>query len=121
MTEGDGLCSLQVGVAGHNGVAIALGLVSHGSDQGFDKPGDLVDLISQIHPDIQRHLIVTAAGSVELFAHISQPLGQHLLYKHMDVFAFHVNGQLAAFQIFQNTGKTFCKLLCLSRCDDALG
>ena len=68
--------------------------------------GDLIDLVFEIHSQIQRHLIVPAAGGVEHFAHIPQPLGQHLLDEHVDVLAAKVEFQRPGFQIGQNARQT---------------
>ena len=101
--EENGLRPLQVGIAGHDGGLILLRLVQNGIDKGFDQLGDFVHLAAQVHPQIQGHLVVPGAGGVELLAHISQALGQHLLHKHMDILAGKVKFQRAGIQVVQNS------------------
>ena len=93
VAEGDGLGALEVGIAGHDGGGVCLGLLGQSLDEVADEGNDLVDLVAEVHTDIQGHLVVTASGSVELLAHIPQPLGQHLLHEHMDILAGHVDGE----------------------------
>ena len=120
VTEKDGLGTLQVGVArGNKGLAL-LRLIGNGGDEGSQLLHQLFAFFPEVQPQIQCHLIVAASGGMELLAHISQPLGQHLLHEHMDVLTGHVEGQLSAVQIRQNFLQTLLKLPCLLRGDDIL-
>ena len=93
VAEGDGLGALEVGIAGHDGGGVCLGLLGQSLDEVADEGNDLGDLVAEVHTDIQSHLVVTASGGVELLAHVTQPLGQHLLHEHMDILAGHVDGK----------------------------
>ncbi len=86
MGKQDRLGPLDVRVAGHDDPEILLrarpdrllGLV-HQQD-------DVVDRVSEVQAQIQCHLVVPAPRGVELPADLSQPLGQDLLHRHVDVF-----------------------------------
>ena len=110
-----------MGIARQDGIAVLLRTVGqhrHQLGQLTDHPARAV---AQIHADIQRHLIVAAAGGVQLFAHIPQPLGQHLLHKHVNILAGHVHSQLAALQIIQNALQAVYQPAGLLVGDNALG
>ena len=116
----DGLRPLQMGVAGHDDALIIFRLRDDRPKHILYQRGDLIDLVFEIHSQVQRHLIVPAAGGVELFAHIPQPLGQHLLDEHMDVLAAKVEFQRPGFQIAQNALQPVNELPGLGLRDDAL-
>ena len=59
VAEGDGLRPLQVGVAGQDGGFVLLRLVGDGSQQLQHQRAERCDLLPQIQPQIQRHLIVS--------------------------------------------------------------
>ena len=59
VAEGDGLRPLQVGVAGQDGGFVLLRLVGDGSQQLQHQRAERCDLLSEIQPQIQRHLIVS--------------------------------------------------------------
>ena len=73
----------------------------------FDKSQYIIYLAAQIHPKVERDLVVSASCGMQLFAKISKPLGEHLLYKHMDIFGAHIKLQLAACQIVVYICKLF--------------
>ena len=120
VAEENGLCPLQVGVAGHNNGFIFLRLLHNGLDHRLHQIGNFINLASQIHPDIQSDLVVTASGGVELFAHISNTLGKHLLHKHMNIFAGWIDHQHTGVQILQNALQTVDQKICIILRDDTL-
>ena len=111
MAEGDGLRPLQMGIAGENVGLVRLGLRRERGDERLRETDDLGCLASEIHAQIERDLIVPAARGVQLFPHVADALGEHLLDKHVDVLGAHVKLQRAGIQIVQNA---------LQRVDDAL-
>ena len=52
-----------------------------------------------MQPNVQRHLIVAAAGGVQAFARVPHPAGKLLLHKGVDILRVGINGQLARFQL----------------------
>ena len=102
VAEGDGLGALQVGVARHDGIGIGFRLVGDHLPKLADKLRYLVDFIPEIHTEIQRHLVIAAAGGVELLAHIADAAGEHLLHEHMDVLARHVKGKRPRGKVIEN-------------------
>ncbi len=68
----------------------------------FTCAGNGVALLAQIHPQVERNLIVAAARGVQLFAHVAEPFGQDLLDEHVDILARGVEGQCSGVQIVQN-------------------
>ena len=109
-----------MGVAGENHGFVGLGLGNHRFQKLLYQAGDLVNFGTQIHPQVESHLVVPASGGMQLFAHIPQPLGQHLLDEHVDILAAEVKYQLAGIQILQNSLKAVDELLGLPLGDDAL-
>ena len=120
MPKADGLRALQVGVAGHNVARALLGLVAQHGDQLGDLPGKLGGGITQVQPDIQRHLIVAAAPGVQPFAGIPHAGGQRLFDKGVDILGGGVNFQRTAVQILQNRLQAFVDIVNILRGDDAL-
>ena len=55
---------------------------------------------------------------MELFSHVPDAAGEHLLHKHMDILALHIKGELAGFQVFQDIRQSVNDLLCLCLGDD---
>ena len=100
--ECDRLCALQMGISRHDGCFVAFRLVGYGGNQLFQQRRDRIDLLHQVHPQIQRHLVVPAARGVQFFSHISHTCRQHFLHKHMDILAGRVEGKRAAFQILED-------------------
>ena len=105
VAEGDGLCPLQMGVAGHDGGLVLLRLPGDGLQQSQHQCADGGDLLPQIQPQIQRHLIVSGSGGVELLAHVAQPLRQHLLHEHVDILGAGVEGKLPLVQVGHDPGQ----------------
>ena len=102
VAKGDGLRPLQMGVTGHHRMDMLLRLIAQGAQQHFDLGGDGVNFIPKIKADIQRHLIVSASGSVKTFAGIADAGCQLRLHKHMDILRCGIKGKFAAFQILQD-------------------
>ena len=121
MGKQDGLCPLQMGVAGHDDILICLCLPDNGGNDGFGQRHDLAHFVAQVKTHIQRHLIVAAACRVQFFAHITQSGGQLLLHEHMNVLAGEINGQRARFQIVQNRLQTGDQRVGLGGGDDMPG
>ena len=96
-------------IARHDGFGVLFRKIGEHMEKIADESGDFVTLISQIHSQVQRHLVVPAAGSVEFFSCVSDPLGQHLFDKHVDVLRTFVDCELPALQILQDSGKSFCQ------------
>ena len=77
--EGGRLGPLEVGVAGHHGVQMGLGLLHQDLLQIqhlADKDGNL---LLHIQTGVHRHLVISAAGGVETLARIADALGEHCL------------------------------------------
>ena len=109
VAEAHRLGPLQMRIARHDGFGVLFRKIGEHMEKIADESGDFVTLISQIHSQVQRHLVVPAAGSVEFFSCVSDPLGQHLFDKHVDVLRTFVDCELPALQILQDSGKSFCQ------------
>ena len=121
MAEGDGLGPLQMGVARHDRGLVFLRLIAYNRGEGFGQVRQRVDFIPQIHAEIQRHLIVAASRGVELFAHIPEALGQHLLDEHVDILGLHIDLQCAGAKIVQDRVQAVNERVGLILCDDPPG
>ena len=93
VAKGDGLGALQVGIARHYCPGEGFGLDADSLSQFFDLFQQALGLLSQIEPDIQRHLIVPASGGMQPFTGISQPAGQFTFHESMDILLGHVDFQ----------------------------
>ena len=83
-----------MGVGGYNQVLLALGHAEEGPLQ-FQQAGiDPVDRPTAVEPQVGRHLIVAAAGGVQLAAGIAQPVGQSRLNMQVNVFLGGGEGEL---------------------------
>ena len=117
--EEDGLGPLQVGVAGNDGVRVGLRLVGDDGDERPELRLDLAALLPEPEAKVQGHLVVAAAGGVELLAHIPQPLREDLLHEHVDVLRGGVKGELAALQVLQHAHEALRQLVPLRGAQDA--
>ena len=94
--EGDGLGPLQVGVAGHDGGLVLLRLTAENRFQLQKLAHDGGDLLPDVHAEVQRHLVVSAAGGVEPLASVADAGGEQGLHVHVDVLVvggeFHLSG-----------------------------
>ena len=118
--EGGRLGPLEVGVAGHHGVQMGLGLLHQDPLQIqhlADKDGNL---LLHIQTGVHRHLVISAAGGVETLARIADALGEHGFDVHVDVLV--VQGELHTipFDLGEDGLETVDDLLRLVLLDDAL-
>ena len=72
-------------VAGHNGGLVLLRLAAEDRLQLQQLPHDHRDLLPDVHPKVQGHLVVAAAGGVEPLAGVADPGGEQRLHIHVDV------------------------------------
>ena len=108
LSEGDGLGPLQVGVAGHDGGLVLLRLLAQNGFQLQKLVHDDGDLLPDVHPEVQGHLVVAAAGGVEPLAGVADAGGQEGLHVHVDVLVvggeFHLAGLHVRQDAFQALG-----------------
>ena len=83
--KGDGLGPLQVGVAGHDGGLVLFRLPAEHRLQLQQLGHDHRDLLPDVHPEVQGHLVVPGAGGVEPLARVPDPGGEQRLHVHVDV------------------------------------
>ena len=107
-------------VARHNAGCMLPGQIRQSFYQGFYQVTDFLTLPAQIQSQIESNLIVAAAGSVQFFPSLADALRQHLLDKHVNVLTARINCEHAAFQILQDSAKTFQQLVTLALRQDAL-
>ena len=120
MSKSGGLGTLQVGVTGHNGVQIGLGLADEDLLQIQHHGNDLGDLLLGIQAGVHGNLIVAAAAGMQALAGGADALGQHGLDVHVDVLVVQRELHLIVLNINQNGFQTGNDLLGLVGFDDAL-
>ena len=103
MGEGDGLGPLEVGVAGHDGVQVALGLAEKGFLQVQQHPHNDGNLFLDKEAEVQGHLVIPAAGGVQPLACGSDSLGQQDLHVHVDILAVLGEFHLAFLDLLQES------------------
>ena len=79
-----------------------LGLIGQRGDERLREGDDLVRLQAQVHAQVERDLIVAAAGGVQALAGVADALGEHLLDEHVDILGGRVDLQRAGFEVVQN-------------------
>ena len=100
--EEDRLGGLQVGVARHDDVEVALRLADERVDQQVEIGGDLDDLVPQVEADIQRHLVVAGAAGMEPLARLADLRGEARLDVHVDIFEGDGKVELAGLDLLQD-------------------
>ena len=113
------LGTLQMGIAGEHGFGVLFCQLHQHGTQLFHQSADLLDLVPQIQPQIQCHLIVSGTGGVQPLAHIAVTLGQLCLHEHVNVLRIGIKFQLAAVQICQNGSQPLNNGLAVLLGDDA--
>ena len=91
-----------MGVPRHNGILRCLGLLANGADKVNQKLLHLFDFIAQIQANIERNLVVTAAGSMQFFANLANARGQFCLNEHMNVLGFGIDWERTALDVIEN-------------------
>ena len=99
MGEGNGLCTLQMRIARHNGFRMLLCLFAQHCQQLLQLVTYRTYLITAIHTGIQCHLIITGACCVQSLSRIPDALGQLLLHEHMNILRCGINRKRAAFDV----------------------
>ena len=120
MGKGSGLGPLQVGVAGHDGVQIGLGLLDEHLLQVQHLLDDDGDLFLYIQAGIHGHLVVPAASGVQALARIPNALGEQGLNVHVDVLIIQGELHLVVLNVSQNGLQALNNLLGLMLLDDPL-
>ena len=118
--EGGGLSPLEVGVTGHDGLQIGLGLLDQDLFQIQNLLDDHGDLFLYVQAEVHGHLIVPAAGGVEALAVLTDALGEDGLDVHVDVLVLHGELHFAALDVLQNGLQTVDDVVGVLLRDDAL-
>ena len=113
------LRTLQMGVARQYGLGVLFCQLDQYGAQLFHQTTNFLDLVPEIQPEIQCHLVVSGTGGVQTLAHIAVALGQFCLHEHMNIFCVGVKFQLAAVQICQNGSQPLDNGLAVLLGDDA--
>ena len=91
-----------------------LGEIAQHMQKLLQKRGHRFNLIPQIHPDIQSHLIVAASCGMQPLPCIAKPRSQFRLHKHMDIFGRRINSKPSIFQIIKDFAKPHTDGVCLT-------
>ena len=100
-----------MGVAGHDGVEVLFRHIAERFHDGLAARARLFDLVGEVEAQIERHLIVAAAGGMQFLARLADAAGQFALHEGVDVLAGHVDLQLACVDVGEDA---------LKACDDSL-
>ena len=84
--EGDGLCRLKVGEAGHDRARVVQRPLGERLLQAAHLPVQIVHGVADPEAEIHRHLIIARAGGVQAPRVGTDDFGQPRLDIHMDVF-----------------------------------
>ena len=119
--KGDGLGPLEVGVAGHDGGLVLLGLAAEHRLQLQELLHDDGDLLPDVHPEVQGHLVVPGAAGVEALSRVPDPLREEGLHIHVDILVVGGEFHLSCLDISQDGLESRHDGLCVGGGDDARG
>ena len=121
MTEQYGLRTLQVRVPGHWQFRM---LVRRGLPRAERTPYEgrdyVADRFLDVHPDIERDLVVTGPGGMQPERWLSNQLEEPTLYVHVDVFKFWTPGKVLFVDLTPDPGKSIDYGLTVVMRDDLL-
>ena len=89
----DGLCALQVRVAGHRPVDVSLGGIEQDARQALDPLDRALGGLTREEGDVGGHLVVARPRGVELAADRAGDLGEPPLDRHVDVLVVGREGE----------------------------
>ena len=84
-SERRGHGDLQMGVPGHQYVAVAFAELLQAVEECLRVVGDLAQLVAQEELEVDEYLVVARTPRVDLLAHVAQPAREHQLDLRMDV------------------------------------
>ena len=119
LCKGDGLGSLEVGIAGHDRRLILLCLTAEHLLQLQDLRRDDADLGADVHTEVQRHLVVAAAGGVQSLARLADPCRQQRFHIHVDILVVGRKFHLARLDVREDVRKALDDGLRILPGDDA--
>ena len=120
LSKGDGLCSLQMGVAGHDGVFVLGSLLADGLFQSEKLGDDGGNVPTDKKAEVQRHLVIPGAAGVQAFAGLADLLGQPGFDVHVDVFLIQLEFHLALFDVQKDLPEALLDGFVVLLGDDAL-
>ena len=91
MSEGDGLSTLKMSVAGHDGVLIFLGLFGYNPEKVAKQRGNRVKLLAKIKTHVDRHLIVAASRRVQPLSRVADTLCKLKFHKAVNILGRRVD------------------------------
>ena len=95
MGKRDRLRALEMRVAGHHGVEMAMGERDQRAAQFADERDHLGQFVAQIEPQVERDLVVARARGMQLAPGRADPLGQAALDRQMDVLVGKLEAEAA--------------------------
>ena len=100
MPEGDGLGPLQMGVSAHDRVWNIRSAFAQSTSISSASSGSSVPIsAAQVQTDVERHLIVAAAGGMQALARLPNPAGELLFHKGVDILGGRIDDQLPGFEL----------------------
>ena len=120
MGKQDRLCGLQVGEAGHQRIQVRFGLVQQGIDQQVKVGCDFDNFVTQVEPDIKRHLIVARTSGVQALARLADGGRETRFDIHVDVFQADGKIELARLYLAKNCTQPVDNLFNIVKRDDPL-
>ena len=107
-------------IAGHDHVEGELGFIAQRRFERGGQLDDVLDLLFDIHAEIERDLVIAAARGMELFAGVADALGQDALDVHVDIFIVDGKFYLAVLNVGEDGGEASDNLVCFFGGDDVL-
>ncbi len=121
VSEIHGLGSLEVRVAGHRPVGMALGELVEPRHQPHGQPPRQPGVVAHVEGDVGGHLVVSRASGVQLAAERSHELGQASLDRHVNVLVVGLERERAVLDLVGHGRESLVDLIELIRVEDAGG
>ena len=102
MRQRDGLRLLHMRVSGHDGQGVLLRGVKQCAHQAFQLLNRFLRRILDIHPAVERHLIVAASAGVQALARLADALDEQGFHVHVDVLRVQRKFHLARLNVGQD-------------------
>ena len=121
VAKSDRLGTLQVRIARHDCGRVLLRLFAKHEHELLHLRGNRIAFIAQIKPEVERDLVIPAAGGMKALARIANARGELRLHKGVDILRIGINRQLPALKIRKDALQPAKNFIPILLADDPAG
>ncbi len=107
-------------ISRHNSLSVFFCYVNNHALQLFQKLNYILNLVFEIHSDVNRYLVVSASCCMQSLSCFADSLRENSFNVHVNIFIFYSKFYLACFYILQNLAETFYYAISVLFRDNAL-